>query len=253
MIPLTILVVRYHPREKGLTPDGIVEPEGQSPAISEWAPRIIDEAWAAVDWTLPKAARTGRFWLLCLSTFSVWGVMMHTVVAHHVAFAMDLGYSRTYASSVLSLIGVLFACGSLAGIISDRIGREITMTIATLIGLSGISILMVMRDTTHPWMLHYYATTLGFCIGMGSPTITASITDIFQGPKVGAVIGFIWFCFAVGGFIGPWLGGWIFELTEGYLLAFVVAIVLNALGCASIWWAAPRNVRLVPGGARPSR
>jgi len=251
MIPLTILIVRYHPREKGLTPDGIVKPGVQSLAISKDAPRIVDETWAAVDWTLSKAARTGRFWLLCLSTFSVWGVMMHIVVAHHVAFAMDLGYSGTYASSVLSLFGVLFACGSLAGIISDRIGREITMTIATLIGLSGISILMVMRDASHPWMLYYYATTLGLCIGMGSPTITASITDIFQGPKVGAIIGFIWFSFSIGGFIGPWLGGWIFELTEGYLLAFLVAIVLNALGCASIWWAAPRNVRLVPGRSRP--
>jgi len=253
MLPLIILIVRYHPREKGLISDGVLEAQEGSPTPGKGTLQITDQAWAAIDWTFPEAARTGRFWLLCLSAFSLWGITEHIMVAHHVAFAIDLGYSQIYASSVLSLFGILFACGSLVGAVSDRIGREPTMTIGTIIGISGIVTLTLMKDTSRPWMLYYYATALGFGLGMTGPTIAASSTDIFQGPKVGAIIGFVWFGFAMGGAIGPWLAGWIFELTNSYLVAFIVAMALYAVACVAIWLAAPRKVRLVPGRSRSGK
>ncbi len=247
MIPLIILIVRYHPREKGLVRDGVEEERKSSPAKLKKVMQITDPGWAAVDWTFSKAVRTSRFWLLALTTFSLWGVMEHILVAHHVAFAIDVGYSKIYASSVLSLFGILFAFGSLAGLVSDRIGRELTITIGTMIGISSIVVLMLIKDTSHPWMLYYYALSLGIGIGISAPTIAASVTDIFQGPKVGFILGFIWFGFAVGGAIGPWLGGWLFELSGNYWLAFVVAIALFSVACGAIWFAAPRKVRRVAG------
>lgn len=250
IIPLIAFVVKYHPREKGLVRDGDIEPEDTSTAALNEARRITDQAWAATDWRLSQAMRTSRFWLLCLTTFSVWGVMLHIMAAHHVAFAIDVGYTKLYASSVLSLFGIMAACGGLAALVSDWIGREPTITIGTIIGISGILILTFIEDTSHPWMLYYYALALGFGQGMISPTITASITDIFQGPKVGSIIGFIWFSFALGGTIGPWLGGWIFEFTGHYRPAFILSMALLALSCAAIWLAAPRKVRLVPGRVR---
>ena len=58
-------------------------------------------------------------------------------------------------------------------------------------------------------------------------------------------MGAIWFFFSLGGAIGPWLGGWLFELSGNYMGAFSVAIALFALGCAAVWLAAPRKVRRV--------
>jgi len=94
-------------------------------------------------------------------------------------------------------------------------------------------------------MLYYYSISLGIANGLSSPTIAAAITDIFQGPRVGAIVGGVWFAFAVGGTIGPWLGGWLFELSGNYLLAFIVATVLFPVACAATWLAAPRKVRRV--------
>lgn len=109
-------------------------------------------------------------------------------------------------------------------------------------------ILMLIKDTSHPWMLYYYAIALGFGLGMMiTPTITAAITDIFQGAKVGPIIGFIWFGFSIGGAIGPWLGGWIFEFTGSYITAFLLVTFLFEVSGAAIWLAGPRKVRLVPG------
>jgi len=249
MLPLIIFIVRYHPREKGLISDGLTKTAGNPKTSETGAAQIVDHAWTAIDWTLPNAIRTHRFWLLCLSTFSMWGITQHIMVAHHVAFATDLGYPKIYASSVLSLFGIFFAFGSLAASVSDRIGRESTMIISTIIGISGIFILMLMKNTSDSWMLYYYAVTFGFSNGLSAPTIAATVTDIFQGPRIGSTIGFVWFSFAVGGAIGPWLGGWIFEFTQSYEDAFLTAICWYAVAGAAIWGASPRKVRRVPGQA----
>lgn len=136
---------------------------------------------------------------------------------------------------------------SLASMVSDRIGREVTITIGTLAGISGILVLLLIRDPSHPWMLYFYALSYGFGIGICTPTIAAIITDIFQGPRVGFVIGAIWFCFSLGGTLGPWLGGWLFEINGNYSLAFTLSATLFALACAAFWLAAPRKVRRVRG------
>jgi MFS family permease len=255
MLPLIIFVIRYHPREKGLVSDGVIEADGIPAPSEKGSVLIVDHAWAAIDWTLPNALKTRRFWLLCLSTFSMWGITQHIMVAHHVAFAIDLGYSKMYASSVLSLFGIAFAFGSLAAFVSDRIGRESTMTISAIIGISGIFVLMLMKNTSDSWMLYYYAIAFGLGNGLSAPTIAATTTDIFQGPRVGATIGFVWFSFAVGGAIGPWLGGWIFELAKDYEVAFLVAMGWYAVAGVAIWGASPGKVRRVPGQAvsRPRR
>ena len=245
MIPLILVFVRYHPRDMGLGEDGLPETKDRHSYLLKNNLQIVDPAWVAVDWTLARAVRTKRFWLLCLTTFSLWGVMQNILVAHHVAFAIDIGYSKIYASSVLSLFGVTFALGSLGSLISDRIGREVTITFGTIIGISGIIVLTLIGDTSRPWMLYYYAIAFGLANGFCSPAIAASITDIFQGPRVGSIVGAIWFAFAMGGTIGPWLGGWLFELIGNYSLAFLLALALLAVACAAIWLAAPRQVRRI--------
>ncbi len=245
MIPLIVFVVRYHPRDMGLSCDGLPETQEGRTSPGKGALRVVDPAWAAVDWTLSKAVRTARFWLFCLATFSLWGINQNILLAHQVAFAVDMGYSKLYASAVLSLFGLTYALGSLGSLVSDRIGREVTILLATAIGISGMIVLMFIRDASQPWMLYYFSISLGVSNGLCSPTIAAAVTDIFQGPRVGSIVGAVWFAFAVGGTIGPWLGGWLFEMTGNYFLAFLVATVLFAVAGAAIWLAAPRKVRRV--------
>jgi MFS family permease len=245
MIPLIVFVVRYHPRDMGLSRDGLPETQEGRASPAKGALRVVDPAWAAVDWTLSKAVRTTRFWLCCLATFSLWGINQNILLAHQVAFAIDMGYSKLYAASVLSLFGLTYAIGSLGSLVSDRIGREVTILLATAIGISGMIVLMFIRDASHPWMLYYFSISLGVSNGLCSPTIAAAVLDLFQGPRVGPIVGAVWFAFAVGGTIGPWLGGWLFEMAGNYFLAFMVATVLFGVACAAIWLAAPRKVRRV--------
>lgn len=241
IIPLVIFIVRYHPKEKGLWADGIPgETQASHPLRKDPSGNFIPER-AGEDWTFPHALRYLRFWLLALITFSFWGVMDHIMITHHIACAIDAGYSKIYASSVLSLFGIFRAFGSLSALISDRIGREVTITVGTVLGVSAIIMLIFIGDTSHPWMLYYYSIAFGYGIGLCSPTIMATIVDIVHGPKVGVTIGVIWFSFALGGTVGPWLGGRLFEINGNYTVAFLVAIAMYLIACVAVWIAAPRK------------
>ncbi|UCF91058.1 MAG: MFS transporter [Desulfobacterales bacterium] len=249
-VPMIGWIIVYHPRQKGLTRDGLIEGVDNSALIDRERRRVIDPDWAAREWTLPQAARTHRFWLLCLTTFSMWGVGHHVLVTHQIAFAIDVGYERLYASAVLALGGWTFCVGALLSFISDRIGREPAVTIGSAACVSAIVVLLTIKDVTQPWKLYYFATMFGFGYGMCTPLVATVVTDIFQGPRVGATVGFVWFSFALGGTVGPWLGGLLFELSGNYHLAFGLAGGLFVLAAAAIWLAAPRKIRLVPGRVR---
>jgi MFS family permease len=248
--PVISLILVYHPRQKGLTRDGLDEEKDNSAILELEQRRVIDRGWTAREWTLPQAIKTYRFWLLCFTTFSLWGVGHHIIITHQVAFAIDVGYERLYASAVLSSSGWMFCLGALSSLISDRIGREPAITISVAAILSSIIILLMITDASRHWMLYYFSCVFGFGFGMCAPLVAATLTDIFQGPKVGTTVGFVWFSFAVGGGIGPWFGGLLFELVGNYRLAFASAGVLFIMAGGAIWLAAPRKVRLVPGKVR---
>jgi MFS family permease len=249
-VPVIWLILIYHPSQKGLTRDGLSEGEGNAAILERERRRVVDPEWTAREWTLSQAIKTYRFWLLCLTTFSMWGMGHHILVTHQIAFAIDVGFERLYASSVLALGGWTFCLGALSNMISDRIGRETTMTIGLSAIISSIMVLLMIEDNHRPWMLYYFSIVFGFGFGMCAPLVAVIVTDIFQGPRVGATVGFVWFSFAVGGGIGPWFGGLLFELTGNYQMAFITAVGLFVLAGVAIWLAAPRKVRLVPGRVR---
>ena len=170
--------------------------------------------------------------------------------AHHIAFAEDVGYSKLYASSVLTLIGVMLSLGAIGGIISDRIGREVTFSISTVLGVAGILFIMLIKDTSQPWMLYAYSVCFGLGVGMSIPVLAASVTDLFQGKNAGGAIGFVWFAFAVGGGVGPWLGGVLFETSGSYIIAFAISAIMFIAGCIAVWLAAPRQVNSIAKRAK---
>jgi len=248
--PIIYFVLFNHPREKGLARDGLLQGKNRAVIIDRERRRVVDKSWAAIEWTLPRAFKTYRFWLLCFITFSLWGVCNHIIVTHQIAFAIDVGFDRFYASTVLSLGGWMFCIGALTSMISDRIGREQAFTVGIAAVFSSIVFLLMIKDASRPWMLYYFSVFFGLGSGICSPLVASAVTDIFQGPRVGATVGFIWFCFAIGGALGPWFGGLLFELTGNYQAAFIIAGVLCGWAGVAFWLVAPGEVRLVPGKVR---
>jgi MFS family permease len=86
----------------------------------------------------------------------------------------------------------------------------------------------------------------GFGFGMRIAQLSAIPADLFGGPHLGAILGVIQSGGGLGGAIGPFLGGWLFDVTGTYTLAFVTAALAIAGSAVAAWFAA----RPVAGASR---
>lgn len=253
IVPLTAIFQRHRARDMGLPLDGITSPKDEPEAGTkgpargaETDRRIVDKEWAATDWTLSRAMKTTRFWLLFMQTF-LTGISYNIILVHTVAFIVDVGYSKILAASVFALLGGVSIVSAFGGYISDRIGRELTYTIGSLGLVVAILVLLLVRDTSAPWMLYSFAILFGVCQGVDRPIIMAAKADIFHGKHLGTIMGFNNLGYGFGGALGAWLAGYIFDVQGSYTLAFITSLVTLIGTLALMWWAAPRKVRVVGG------
>ena len=238
-LPLVLFFFYYQPRDKGRLPYGL-----DAPATDAQTPRKEDhEAGEEVaQKTLPAVLRSSKLWFLVLSYALSWGVANYMILAHQVRFLQDVGFSSLYSSSIIGLFGIMVCAGQVTGFLSDWIGREKTMTLATTCSVMGVAALLAIRDTSQPWLLYIFSTCCGYGAGLVTPTTVAASADIFHGRHFGTVAGLLLSGMGVGSIMGPWFGGFLFDLSGNYTSAFLLCIVSLILSCLLLWMAAPRMV-----------
>ena len=116
------LILRKRPEDMGLTPDGAIAASPGGPQAP--ASNIVDTAWVAVDWTLARAACTGRFWWIALGYFAAL-YAWYAVQVHQTKYLVEIGFSPSVAAWALGLVSLAGIPGQIAlGHLSDRIGRN---------------------------------------------------------------------------------------------------------------------------------
>jgi len=238
MFPLYLFLFHYRPESKGLKAYGTDE----LPAAKDSADEVAAVSGLVTrDWTLGRAVRTYQLWLMVASQSLYWGIGCYLILAHQVKFAMDVGYSSVFAASIFALFGVFMALGQISAAISDWIGREKTIALAVILTTGAMVALVSVKDISQPWLLYVYAVCFGFGVGLWSPTIFAGMADIFHGRHYGAIAGLLLTGMGIGGVLGPWLGGYIYDISGSYISAFIFVIVCFGLSGIAFWIAAPRN------------
>jgi len=238
ILPLYLLLFHYRPEGRGLRPYGVAEPsivEGPKPGT------VCVEHGPSRDWTLSPAMRTYQLWLMVLSHSLYWGVGAYLVLTHQVKFTQDVGYSSMFSASVFGLFGIFVAGGRACGFISDWIGREKTITLAAILSIGAVFSLLLVKDTSQPVLLYIYSTCLGYGAGLYSPAVVAGMADIFHGRNFGGIMALLLTGMGVGGVIGPWLGGYIYDISGSYSNGFILCIVCFGLSSVAVWIAAPRH------------
>jgi len=235
LLPL-YLFFHYRPEDKGMRAYGAVE----IPAAKGLTGGAVNNPECR-DWTPGSAMRTYQLWLLVLSVFLYWGIGTYLVLAHQVKFVEEAGYSSMFAASVFALFGIFMVAGQLSASVSDWIGREKTITLVAILAIGSLIALISVRDTSQPWLLYLYATCFGYAAGLHSPTTFAGTADIFHGPHFGAIAGLLLTGQGLGAAIGPWLGGYIYDISGSYSSAFVLCMVCFVLTSITVWIAGPRN------------
>ena len=237
MVAIVIPLIWFFFKDR---PDRIVEPD-DPPAMGgvATAPAIHATPFGHLD--LTEFLRNPRLWLLVLVQMLYMGIAGYMLITHQVIFARDIGYSSLFATSVAGVVGFAIAVGNFFGFLTDRIGREKVHTAVTIVMVLSILLLLLQKDASNPWAFYLYAVGFGFSLGLMAPCVTAGAADLFHGRYFGVVNGLLLAGMGVGGIFGPWLGGYIFDLTGSYTIAFVIAMSAYVLACVSLWIAAPRN------------
>ena len=187
------------------------------------------------DWTLAEAIATPHFWLL-FTVYLCTGLGSFFVSLHQLAFAVDVGFDKLYAASVLGMGALLSVAGTIVtGTLSDHIGRELSAVLAYAVSIVGVICALFITGPDHAWLLWIHACFFGLTWGARGPAVTAKTADLFPGPNLGAILGVITVGTGIGSAVGAWGAGWIFDMSGSYRLAFVASIVSYLIGCAAFW------------------
>ena len=194
--------------------------------------RVTGEAW-----TLRRALRSIRLWAAFAMT--ALGVIGFQIMAtHQVAHAVDRGFPQPTVVWLFAFgAGCMMAGDLLGGWLSDRVGRGWVFVLGTVVAILGIGCLALMRGPQDLVLLLLY-TVSGFGFGMRIAQLSTIPTDVFAGPHLGAILGVVQAGGGLGGAIGPFLGGWLFDVTVSYRLAFTAACVAVAGSAVAAWFAA---------------
>jgi len=186
-------------------------------------------------WTLAEAIATPHFWLL-FTVYLCTGLGSFFVSLHQLAFAVDVGFDKLHAASVLGLGALLSVAGVIGtGTLSDYIGRELSAILAYVVSIVGVICALFITGPDHAWLLWIHACFFGLTWGARGPSVTAKTADLFPGPNLGAILGVITVGTGIGSAVGAWGAGWIFDISGSYRLAFVASIVSYLIGCAAFW------------------
>jgi MFS family permease len=172
------------------------------------------------EWTVKRALTNSAFWLLFIArTLASLGNQI--IVTHQIAHAVDVGYAKVFAASIFGLMGVISIGGRIMfGYLADVMRRETVFTAVQVISAVGTLALLSMHDNTTPWLLYIYAVCYGLGQGSRALVLSAISADIFHGKHFGAIFGFFTFSIGLGGAIGAWLGGFLFDVTGSYAVPF---------------------------------
>jgi MFS family permease len=243
LVPLNLLLKRS-PGDLGLQPDG--DPTSPRATVSERL-KVVDPAWASVDWTLERALRTARFWWIAVGYF--FGLFAwYAVQVHQTKYLVEIGFSPTHAAWALGLVSLVAVPGQIAlGHLSDRIGREWVWTIGSLGFVLCLLALLALRHAATEPLLYFMVVSQGM-LGYSLTSVIGAIpAEIFEGRHYGTVFGTLMLAAIVGGAAGPWVTGALYDGTGSYTPAFSIAIAGSVLSSLAIWRAAPRKVRAVTG------
>ncbi len=177
--------------------------------------------------SLKGAVYTRQLYALFAVSFC-FGFSQLIIMVHIIPHATELGFSASSAAKILATIGGLSIVGRLImGSAADKIGNRLAYAVGFILMSSALFWLM---PATKIWMLYLFAAVFGFAYASIEASESPLVARIFGLRSHGLIFGIIGFGFTIGGTIGPLLAGYIFDVTGGYKMAFLVSAIVGIGG-----------------------
>ena len=166
-----------------------------------------------------EALRSSEFWCIWL-TWVLAGAAGASMLVLATGFGLARGLSLTQAVVLLTAFNLTNGSGRLvSGFFSDRWGRSRTMALS--FAAAAVAYL-AMPHLEGIWLWAFLAAVIGFAFGTLFAVTAPLAGDCFGMAHFGAIFGLIFTAYGfLSGPLGPWLSGYILDLTHGnYTLVF---------------------------------
>jgi MFS family permease len=128
------------------------------------------------------------------------------------------------------------------GTVSDWIGRRNALAICTLIEGAALLWLLTMSSI---WSLFVFGVVFGFFYGGHAPQLPALVGETLGFENLGALLGTANMFWGLGSAIGPFMTGYLFDITGSYTAGFTLAMV-SILAASANGFFLLRTARRVP-------
>jgi MFS family permease len=208
-LPLHAIVVRRHPEDHGLHPDGALVP-GESTPQSGIALRL--------------ALRGVSFWLITIAV-SLAYFASTLVLLEHVAFLIHRGFAPALVAMLAGLLGLAYLPGrGLVIYANGRLPLAAQLMIVCFVQAAGI---ILLNASTSILGIIAYVVVFGAAYGAVSPLRAAIMAERFGRRSYGAILAVQGVPVGVFSALGPLVGGRLIDLA-GYGLAFGACVVALA-------------------------
>lgn len=213
-IPVVLIFMSEKPSDKGLLPYG----------YSNSSENVLDNSLKGI--MLGDAVKTKIFWImvvgLILITIIAMGVQMHIA-----SYLTDIGYSPTFAASVISInMGVVILGKILLGYVFDKVGCEKGVIFVGLQVFLGV--LALLFASKYPAIIVFIICWgIGNCMGTIVPALITS--EIFGKRDYSTIVGVVNAVVLLGAALGSAVTGKLYDMSGGYTLAWMTYLVLTVI------------------------
>jgi MFS family permease len=184
---------------------------------------------------LREAGRHKGFWLATVS-FAVCGFQTVFIMTHLPAYMVDRGATALEGMTALAIIGFANIAGSIgAGILGDRYRKK--HVLGWIYAVRAVAIAAFIAVPPSPAVTWAFAVVLGLTWLGTVPLTNALVAQIFGVQYLSTLFSIAFLGHQVGGALGAWLGGYVFDATGSYLGVWMIAIaasVVAAVMCLPI-------------------
>jgi len=188
------------------------------PEAHQSAP-AADTTIEATSCTVVEALKTRQFWYLWL-TWVLAGAAGASMLVLATGFGLARGLSLSQAVLILTGFNLTNGGGRLvSGFFSDRLGCSRTMAVSFTAAAFAYSIMPHLEGI---WLWATLAAVIGFAFGTLFAVTAPLAGDCFGMTHFGAIFGLIFTAYGfLSGPLGPWLSGYILDLTQSnYTIVF---------------------------------
>ena len=193
---------------------------------------------------LSEAAAHRGFWFLTAGFF-VCGWQILFMAIHLPAYLTDVGLTPRAGAWALALIGFFNVIGTYTcGVLGGRYPKKYLLSSLYVLRAGVITILLIAPKTEA--VTFFLAALLGL-LWLGTVPLTSGLVAHIFGPRyLSTLFGIVFLSHQVGGFLGVWLGGWVYDATGSYDAIWIGSIILGLAAGALHLPIAEKTLRTAP-------